>query len=195
MNHERDPDDEQQPLLLDPAEEAALARALVSAIRPEPLPIGRHEALIDAALIDPVAEPSEEERSAAEALRRALEGQGEPADAALAKALRAATRQATELEARRATRNALARGLGRPRAVAWAVGASAALSLAAAFALVFSSAVPSEREAAPELAESRSLSPLFAHQAGSSTSERLDRIVAVRSRELRGNRFAGWGVR
>ena len=36
--------------------------------------------------------------------------------------------------------------------------------------------------------------PLFAGAPLASESERLDRIVSVRSRELRDNRFARWGV-
>jgi hypothetical protein len=74
------------------------------------------------------------------------------------------------------------------------VSATAALALAAGLVLVVSRG-PEVAHRPSELAESRSLSPLFAHEAGSGASERLDRIVAMRSRELRDNRFASWGVR
>lgn len=48
----------------------------------------------------------------------------------------------------------------------------------------------------PQFAQSRSVGPLFVESLGSATAtERIDRIYAVRSRELRHNRYATWRVR
>lgn len=192
MTQQRETDDELEALA--PAEEAALLRALAAAARPEPLSPERNRALVEAALAEPDAVPTAAELEEAEALRRALEsGAGHPG-AELARALASSTRTAAELEAKRATQRALARALPRPRVLAL-VSAAAALSLAAALALLLSAAPDVEQDRPSELTASRSLSPLFAHEAGSGPSERLDRIVAARSRDLRDNRFTTWGVR
>ncbi|MEB2324275.1 MAG: hypothetical protein OZ921_17305, partial [Sorangiineae bacterium] len=83
------PDDAPVALLSDEAERT-LAESLRAAYAPEPLDDELNEALILAALDDPLAPPSAAELAESEALRRALEGEGEHPDAALARALRAA---------------------------------------------------------------------------------------------------------
>lgn len=189
MNRDRDDGLEATPPL-DPAEQAELEAALVAAARPATLDERRHLALLDHALLDPLAEPSPEELRAASELRRALDEGSSRGDAALARALSSAFYPGGELEARRASARELARALPKRRLAG--LGVAAALALAAAAALRFS---PAGEAPTPELATSRSLSPLFARDAVPTQSARLDRIVAVRSRELRDNRFASWGVR
>jgi hypothetical protein len=179
---------------LDPSEEEALARALVAAIRPEPISVERHEAILEGALLDPLADPSADERARADRLRAALETGAADPDADLARALAAAFRPAPAEAGALATRRAMRSALPRPKVIAVAFAATAALSLAAGVALVLAPAAP-DPGTEVQLAESRSLSPLFAREPSTSESERLDRIVAVRSRELRDNRFATWGVR
>jgi hypothetical protein len=179
---------------LDAAEEAALAEALRASVRPGELTHERHQALLEAALLDPLAEPTEHERAAAAELRAALERNAPHTDAELARALAAAFRPLPAGHAAAAaTERAVSRALPRPKVIAIAFAATAALSLAAGF-LLFVGAHGESTGTRPELAESRSLSPLFARQPIESESERLDRIVLVRSRELRDNRFASWGV-
>jgi hypothetical protein len=179
---------------LDPSDEEALARALVAAIRPEPIADERHERLLEVALLDPLAEPSADERARANRLRAALETGSADPDAELARALAVAFRPAPADAGALATRRAVLSALPRSKVIAVTLAATAALSLAAGVALVLSPAAR-DRGVEVELAESRSLSPLFAHERDTTESERLDRIVTVRSRELRDNRFATWGVR
>ena len=179
---------------LDPSDEEALARALVAAVRPEPIADERHEALLEAALLDPLAEPSADERARADGLRAALETGSADPDADLARALAVAFRPAAADAGALATRRAVQSALPRSKVIAVAFAATAALSLAAGVALVLAPAAR-DRGVEVEFAESRSLSPLFAREPETNASERLDRIVAVRSRELRDNRFASWGVR
>jgi hypothetical protein len=178
---------------LEPTEESQLEQALVVAFRPQALAESRHDALLAAALVDPLAEPSAEERAAAEELRRALDTGGADSDAELSRALAAPFRTPGDAVLARVTAAALERSLPRPKLVRLAVGVTAALSLAASVVLVLSA---SSQDATPpvRLSQSRSLSPLFAQQADETSSARLDRIVALRSRELRDNRFATWGV-
>ncbi len=182
--------DDDDTLPLDPSEEAELLEALDAAVRPEAPSESRHERLLAFALEEPPAEPDEAELAEAEALRKALESRGEVPEAALARALRHAVSSASELESKSAAQRALT-ALPRSRVALIAVATTTVLSLAAALVLVLS---PAEQQAVPGLAESRSLSPLFAGAKVASESERLDRIVSVRSRELRDNRFARWGV-
>ena len=78
--------------------------------------------------------------------------------------------------------------------------AAATLALAAGIALWLMhleepklTATAEQRE---QLVQSRSVAPLFAETFDSKTpTERIDRIVAIRSRELRQNRYATWSVR
>ncbi|HMA92859.1 MAG TPA: hypothetical protein VKP30_09240 [Polyangiaceae bacterium] len=74
------------------------------------------------------------------------------------------------------------------------------LALAAGVALWFTAVQPpatkSERAPVSELARTRSLSPMFAETLEQPTpTERIDRIYAVRSKELRHNRYTLWRVR
>ena len=191
---------------LAPEEERALWGALVSAYRPEAPEHEVHAALVEAALVDPLAPATPEELSQATALRDALDRGGTGADIELARDLTAAFRPPTAGAGKSASLRAVARALPPGKAVRIAFATSAALALAAGIALLFYPATSEQRAAHFDFAESRSLSPLFARDlqaaaAGRSegsdrpgTSERLDRIVAVRSRELRDNRFATWGV-
>ncbi len=45
------------------------------------------------------------------------------------------------------------------------------------------------------LAQSRSTAPLFQADSAGAASSRIDRIASARSRDLRDNRYALWGVR
>lgn len=147
---------------------AELAGALGAATKPADLPADRHEALLERAL-------------------------GAGADV-------------VPLDARR--RRARGVGAARPRAARVGGLVGGALALAAAVALFVSTSRqrPDSQAAAPprisearavELAEARSTAELFdAPFAGKGgESERLDRINAARSADLRANRFASWGVR
>jgi hypothetical protein len=214
------PDDEHGFAPLAPDEEQALSEALAAAFRPRELDPRRHERILEAALEDPLAPPSEQELVESARLRHALEGGEAHPDAALAAALRAAVRGADEGAAERAAERAgvaaerARRGPGRggspggAASVVYAVfgGAGAALALAAAIALWL---VPSGRRAPLEaaaqhastaanggdLAFSRSTAPLFEERfETAATTARIDRISAVRLRELRHNRYARWGV-
>jgi hypothetical protein len=172
--------------------------------------------------VDPDAEPTEEERASAEALRRALEGVAAPGgadadeDAALAGRLRAAwapppidpeahqrilaAALGEEPRSRSVPRRLPVRGA---RITPIVVGAAAALALAAGVAVVVRTQEGAQAPAAePALAVqavavSRSTQPLFADrfpQLGGQSS-RIDRIALARASDLRDNEFSRWGVR
>ena len=198
-------DAEGEALELDAATESALTAALRAAWAPRPLDPALNELLIEAALEDPLAPPSEAEIVESERLRDALEGTGEHPDALLARALRTANTPAP-LTGERADQ--LAPKLALPRrssnVVYVAFGAVAAAAMAAAAtAMLFVAPVEREPAAAsavsvpnPTLAQSRSTSALFHEKfATEDTSDRIDRIAAARARELRQNRYAQWGLR
>jgi hypothetical protein len=192
---------------LDAATEAALAAALRAAWAPRPLDPALNELLIESALEDPLAPPSELEVVESERLREALEGRGDHPDAALARALRTAN-SPSPLPGGRADQ--LAKAAAAPRrsgsVVFVAFGAAAATVMAAAAAAMLF-LMPVERghdEPAasavtvpnPGFVQSRSTATLFHEKfATEDTSGRIDRIAAVRARELRQNRYAQWGVR
>jgi hypothetical protein len=190
----------EEPDELSAEEERALAEALIASVRPAPLSSARHEEILASALM---AAPEEdaatpEERAEASAFAEAIDGRGDHPDLALARALRSATRP--DSLAAEALEDALARSLGqRKRApqvyfVRFGAG-SAALALAASVLLFLRSEAP-EPETRPELLLSRSLAPLLGPEAAElSASARLDRIASARSRDLRANRYAAWGVR
>jgi len=200
----RDPLLEGEPELehLAPAEETRLATALRFAFAPAELDPGRHEQILAAALEDPFAPPSPDEIVESERLRRALEGEGEHADLALARAL-AAAHAPKPLTV--TTRERLDTQLARPRAKVFYVRFGAALGAVAVAALVLLSirtrSAPPEASSAPPdlqtlaLAQSRSTAPLFQTASAGPPSARIDRIASVRERELRENRYALWGVR
>ncbi|HWA76363.1 MAG TPA: hypothetical protein VG937_28685 [Polyangiaceae bacterium] len=185
-------------------EEARLRVALLAAYSPTAIAEARHEQIVREALEDPLAEASDEELREAEALRLALEQEGDHEHARLARALGHALGAPSEES--RATERALERALEKPAAranvvwVAFGVAASG-LALAASVMLVIGGAQRGAPESASALAResltpSRSLAPLLNADAEQlSASERMDRIASVRARELRQNRYAAWGVR
>jgi len=190
---------------LDAATENALLEALQAAWAPRPLDPALNELLIEAALEDPLAAPSDLEIVESERLRRALEGDGDHPDALLARALRTAHAPSPILAPRA---EQLVRATASPRrsgnVVFVAFGAAAATVMAAAAAaMLFLGPVEREPAAASAVtvpsvafAQSRSTTALFHERfATEDTSDRIDRIAAVRSRELRQNRYAQWGLR
>ena len=195
-------------LELDPAEERRLCELLRSAYAPSDIDPARHERLLLSALEDPFAPPSAEELVESERLRQALDGDGhdDHADLALARALSAAfapaatvttiTTAATEPRAAAVITRA-------PRAKSNVIlfrfaGGGAALAAAAAVLLAI---LPKPRiETVPDLpalalVQSRSTAALFRADSAGAASSRIDRIASVRSRDLRDNRYAIWGVR
>ncbi len=207
--------DPQVESLLTPDEEAQLANLLVNAYRPRPLDSHLNDELIDAALEDPLAPPTPEEIAESERFRRALEGHGDHPDLALAQALTALDRggadpghlQINEAALERALpRGAAPSASGSSNIVVVSFGALAALAAAAALLLLLAPPDAAERVAskaeapaavpgAPSLAQSRSSTSLFdANFERERTTERVDRIASVRTRELRANRFKQWGI-
>jgi hypothetical protein len=182
-----------------PEQETQLAEAVRAAWAPSELDAQRHERILRDVLDDPFAEPSEDERREADALRRALDGDGQHPDAELARHLVAALRLTpVELGAsERALEKALPPRAQRSNLILVAFGVAASgLALAAGVALVIASLQRSDAPAARQYTASRSLSPLLhADAAELSPSQRIDRVVSVRARELRANRYAAWGVR
>jgi hypothetical protein len=188
-------------------EEEAWIQALSAAWRPGELDPELNEALIAAALEDPLAPPTEDELVASERLRRALEGDGQDADADLARALRhaGAPKSLDQVTAERALQKALGasptRVEKRGSVVYVGFGAvSAVLALAAAFLLFVRPALEQKeaRELARDLARSRSASALFeSHEdfQATVTTARVERIASSREKDLRQNRYAMWGVR
>jgi hypothetical protein len=213
--------------------ERALELALRSAWQPAELDPARHEALLALCLEDPFADATPEEVIESERLRRALDGETDHPDAALARALRASHTPSEpkhplpELPKELGPAQAPSRG----RVIYVAFGAATTLlAAAAAIALVIGSvtsrgpmtaaqksesaapapAVPgapaefAARGASESLAKgsasgesfSRSSAPLF-HEPFTleQTTARIDRIAAVRERELRSNLYRSWGLK
>jgi hypothetical protein len=198
-------DEEQE--LLPPHEEAELLAALEAALRPESLAPELNERLIEQALEDPLAPPSERELVESARLRDALEHGTTHEDAGVLSALRAPFSAADEDES--TAGRALDAALGpaskpaRSRSnVVYAVFGAASVALAAAAAaLLFLSGL--SRSSAPAasvepsaLVRPRSTAPLFSEpfETGETTA-RMDLIARERSRDLRDNRYAAWGVR
>jgi hypothetical protein len=198
--------DELEFSLLDPTDEAELGEALRAAFAPSELDPRVHERLLEAALEDPFAPPSAEEGVESERLRRALDGTGEHADLALARALKAA--HAPHAPSAAKLEHAAAPLKSARRNVIF-VRFGAALGAVAAAALVLLSLRASQRPTTAEhagfiaatpdlqtLAQSRSTAGLFANaETAGEPSTRIDRIASLRERELRENRYALWGVR
>ena len=200
--------------LLPPAEAAAWLTALEAAWRPSELDPAVNERLLEMALEDPLAAPSADELIESARLRDALE-QGTPnTDAALLRALGAPfAAPAPSAPEAAAVERALQAAIAprpeqtRPAAparrsnVVFAVfGAGSALLAAAAAAVLFVGTMRSSSPPAPALsatyAEPRSTAPLFTEpfETGATTA-RMDLIASARSRDLRDNRYAAWGVR
>lgn len=184
---------------LESAEEERLAQALRCAFAPSELDPERHERLLAAALEDPFAPASPEELVESERFKRALDGEGDHVDLALARALSAAHAPKPP-EAATISRAALPVER-RPATLLYLrfAGTAAALAVAAAVLLAIGSRerpAPTPDLQALTLAQSRSTAPLFQSAAlTGAPSLRIDRIASVRERELRENRYALWGVR
>jgi hypothetical protein len=193
---------------LPPEEQAAWLRALEAALRPGELSAAVNERLIEMALEDPLAAPSIDELVESERLRRALDEGGAHEDAALLGGLRESFDPAGADDAvARALERALPRASQadaappiKPRGnVIYAIfGAGGALAAAAAILLM----VTQTRAPQPSLAvddryvRPRSTAALFNERFETGdTTARMDLIASSRSRDLRDNRYAAWGVR
>lgn len=205
--------DEDQPLEPLPAtEEAALLETLEAALRPGELAAALNERLIEMALEDPLAAASAEELAESQRLRQALDGLTPHEDAALLSALRSAAEPEAESDAHEAVEKALAAipaggrgaegpsGRGRGNVVYAAFGAaSVVLAAAAVLVLFIGTARKSEAPSAAattDYAVPRTTAPLFSEPfATGDTTARIDTIASARAHDLRGNRYASWGVR
>jgi hypothetical protein len=199
--------DEDQPLPA--AEEAALLGALEAALRPGKLDTQVNERLIEMALEDPLAPPSAEELAESQRLRQALESDAGHEDAALLAALRRAVVPEAGGDAQAAVEKALGaeaarRGVEAPRSrgrgnVVYAAFGAASAALAAAAVLVLFLGTARESAAPPaaaDYAKPRTTSALFSERFETrDTTARVDLIASARARDLRGNRYAAWGVR
>ena len=193
--------------LLPEEQEEELARALRAAWAPGELDAAVNEALIAAALEDPLAPPTEEEALASERLRRALEGHGHDPSADLAHALRAAAAprilraEVAERIAERSLAVTSRATRGNVIYVSFGAAAAAIAALAASWFVLVRPALDSGaamdmQAAARDLAVSRSTAGLFSEKFETAgTTSRVDRIATHRARDLRSNRYALWGVR
>jgi hypothetical protein len=186
------------------AQDQAFADLLSLTYGPPELSPQAQERLLSLALEDPLAPPTEKERAEGRRLRRALEGGPMSRDAELARSLAFAAGRADYDIAAVLRRSATMAGVAsarRSNVIYVAFGAAAVA--AAAAALLVLSLFPVNRPAlvaAPDAEEvmvsSRSTAPLFQEKfALGKASERVDLIVAARSRDLRANRFTAWGIR
>lgn len=204
--------DEEEPLLPD-EQVSELLTALEAALRPGELGASLNERLIELALEDPSAPASEEELAEAERLRDALDRGAPHQDTATLAALRAAfaAPAASEPRIESAVDQAVDVALrstpvaadepAQPRSnVVYAVfGAASAVLAAAALVALFvgtASRSASEPALASDFAKPRSTAPLFNERFETAqTTARIDTIASARSRDLRDNRYAAWGVR
>jgi hypothetical protein len=188
--------DEREPLPLPPEQEAELLEALEAALRPAQLDPAVQQRLIEMALEDPLAPPSEQELVESARLRDALEQGDHHEDQGLLTALRSANQPH---EDRAAVESAVKGALQRRRGnVVYAVfgGASALLAAAAMLMLFIGTAAKEAPAPAADYARPRSTAPLFTERFETEgTTARMDRIASERSRDLRDNRYASWGVR
>lgn len=196
---------------LPPEQEAALLTALSAAWRPSELSPSLNERLIEMALEDPLAPPSEAELVESERLRGALDDGTPHEDAALLHGLRAGVGEGFEEDLRDAAlERALERALPsdarkaepkRRSNVIYAVFGAGSLVAAAAAALLLvttraQAPQASLAEAPSEYARPRSTATLFSERFDTQdTTARMDAIASARSRDLRDNRYAAWGVR
>jgi hypothetical protein len=191
--------DERPPSDADRAADEALGEALRSAYDPAPLDPKRHAELLEQALMDPFAPPTDEEVRESERLRQALEtGDESHPDVRLLRALSAAK----EPSALSPEANDRAHAKRRPTTtvrktnVVFVSFGAAALALAAAFALLIGGLATKPAPAAGRLLPSRTTADLFEHQfEPGETTERIDRIASSRAHDLRENRYAMWGAR
>jgi hypothetical protein len=179
--------------------DAALLESLRTALDPEPLADGSNERLIRAALSATARLPSgplDDGLTDGTAFTR--ENDADMVEAILAAHSPGAVDPSV-------VESLIGKALGRERrsvVVALRVWTGVALGLAAAasVALALGLGTGSPHEISPtdpeQLARSRSLAPLFAETYAEATpTDRIDRIYAIRSRELRHNRYATWRVR
>lgn len=194
--------------LLPPDEEAELLQALEAALRPAELDLQVNERLLEWALEDPLAPASEDELIESARLRDALAEGTSGAGASLLRALGAPFARGVAEGDDGAVERALGTALAPASAVApsprrnvvyAAFGAASAVLAAAAAVALF---VGSSRSAEPVAAQAsayvvpHSTAPLFAERFETGdTTARVDLIVSARSRDLRDNRYAAWGVR
>ncbi len=186
---------------LDEAEELRLGALLRHAFAPSEIQPARHERLLLAALEDPLAEASPEERLESERLRQALDGRADHQHLPLARALSAAFAPSLDrplLEPELGPKAAPKRS---PQLIFYRfAGVATALAVAAAVLLRLTpearrSSAPAPDLATLTLAQSRSTAAFFRADSAGAPSERIDRIASVRRNELRDNRYALWGVR
>jgi hypothetical protein len=181
------------------AADEALGEALRSAYDPVPLDPKRHAELLEQALLDPFAPPTDEEVRESERLRQALEtGDESHADVRLLRALSAAKEpSALSPEASDRARAKLHRTTPvRKTNVVFVSFGAAALALAAAFALLVGGLATKPAPAAGRLLPSRTTTDLFERQfEPGETTERIDRIASSRAHDLRENRYSMWGAR
>ncbi len=175
--------------------ERALELALRSAWQPAELDPARHEALLALCLEDPFAEPTPEEVIESERLRRALDGEVDHPDAALARALRASHSPSEASDSKRPLPE-LPKELDAPeprsrgRVVYVAFGAATTLlAAAAAIALVVGSVTSRDMSAAQksESAPAVAAAPAPAASAAPGGAEEL----AVRGEAVRGEAVRG----
>jgi hypothetical protein len=209
---------DQEEALLTPEQLSELLGALEAAWRPGELDSATNERLIAMALEDPLAPATDEELAESARLRDALE-RGTPHEAAATLAMLRATFETSdasepliESSVNQAVHDALhsvpAPTKKRQGNVIFAVfGASSAVLAAAALLLLFvgtasrsapeqASVSSAEPSLAAGLARPRSTAPLFSERFETEgTTARMDAIAGARSRDLRDNRFASWGVR
>jgi hypothetical protein len=192
--------DERPPSDAERAADEALGEALRSAYDPAPIDPKRHAELLEQALMDPFAPPTDEEVRESERLRQALEtGDESHADVRLLRALSIA-KEPSELppEAVSAARARLHRTTPPKKTnVVFVSFGAAALALAAAFALLVGGGLATKpAPAAGRLLPSRTTTDLFERQfEPGETTERIDRIASSRAHDLRENRYAMWGAR
>jgi hypothetical protein len=191
-------DEDELVALLEPEAETALLQALEAAWRPAALDAARNEHMIATALEDPLAPPTEAELVEAARLRVALEQAQAHEDADLLRGLGAAFGAGAATAPAEATLGRAFEKPARSNVIYRAFGvASLALAAAAATWLMVGSSGknPAEAPAPSAFAEPRSTAPLFNERFETqSTTARMDLIASARGRELRGNRFAAWGV-
>jgi hypothetical protein len=192
---------------LDPNVERELFEMLRSAWDPAPLDPVRHRRILEQALEDPFAEPSDEEVRESARLRRALEGNDpDHPDVELARALRSTVAPSQPKPGAVPLPASVRRPVG---GVIYATFGAVTLAAAAGFALfvtrsagepVAASAVASATAGAvaspTTMHASRPTGDLFgeAFKTGG-TTDRIDRIAAARGHDLRENRYLAWGVR
>jgi len=198
--------EELEKLGLDPADEASMTpaeatrwvEALLAAARPGELVPADNERLIEQALEDPLAPPSEAELASAAELRDALaSGSGHPGAELLA-ALRAPF-DSTDDDDEALSRLAPAPELRSrpPRNLVYVAFGAASLVVAAAAAQLLTVGAVSRKSApsAARLLEPRSTAPLFSDRFDANVTARVDLIASARVRDLRENRYAAWGVK